>query len=59
MSELKQFQFEDVVWKEAIDIIDQSLMVIGSKEYLTFSMRDNPRADFKPITLNFSSIDMP
>ena len=55
--QLKQFRFEDAVWQEAMKIIDDSITTYGTKEYLLFSMRDNPRADFKPITLNFSSLD--
>jgi hypothetical protein len=55
---LKQFQFDDPVWKEAMDIIDQSITTTSSKEYLVFHVRDNPRGRFKSISLNFSNLEI-
>ena len=55
---LKQFRFEDPVWKEAMQIIDESITTTNSKEYLVFSMRENPRGQFQSISLNFSNIDV-
>ena len=55
---LKQFRFEDPVWQEAMQIIDESITTTNSKEYMSFSVRDNPRGQFKNISLNFSNIDV-
>jgi len=55
---LKQFRFEDPVWQEAMAIIDESITTTYSKEYLVFSTRDNPRGQFKTISLNFSNIEV-
>jgi hypothetical protein len=55
---LKQFRFEDPVWQEAMNIIDESITMTNSKEYLIFSSRDNPRGQFKSISLNFSNLEV-
>jgi len=55
---LKQFRFDDPVWREAMDIIDESITTTNSKEYLVFATRDNPRGQFKSISLNFSTLEV-
>ena len=55
---LKQCKIDDPVWREAMAIIDDSITTTNSKEYLIFSTRDNPRGQFKTISLNFSNIEV-
>jgi len=55
---LKQFRFDDPTWQEAMSIIDESITTTNSKEYLQFAIRDNPRGQFKSISLNFSNLDV-
>ena len=54
---LKSFRFDDPVWQEAIEIIDESITTTSSKEYLVFSVRDNPRGQFRTVSLNFSTLE--
>ena len=53
---LKEYKFDDPTWQEAMKIIDDSLTTVGTKEYLTFYYRDDPKGAWQGITLNFSAI---
>lgn len=54
---LRQYKFDDPVWKEAMSIIDEALTTVGTREYMNFSVREDPRDDWKKISLNFSALE--
>jgi hypothetical protein len=54
---LRQYKFDDPVWKEAMSIIDEALTTVGTREYMNFSERADSRSDWKKISLNFSALE--
>lgn len=54
--QLTKYVFDNEDWKEAVLLINQSLTVKGTKEYLNFSKRENPRDQWQSISLNFSTL---
>lgn len=55
---LRKFKFDDPVWCEAMDIIDTAITTIGSKEYISFKVRDTSRDEWRKIILNFASMEV-
>ena len=53
---LKQYKINNPLWQEAMSIIDDAVSVVGSKEYMTFSVRPNPKNDWDSVILNFSAL---
>ncbi len=50
---LKSLKIDDPLWLEAIEIIDDSIKIAGTKTYYTFSVR-NDKGDLEGINLSFS-----
>jgi len=56
---LKQFQFKDEEWNEAIDIINESLMVDYTRRYINFKKRrDNTIDSWEAVLLTFASLNV-
>lgn len=55
---LRKFKFEDPTWCEAMEIIDQAVTTIGSKEYINFKVRDSSRDPWRRISLNFATMEV-
>jgi hypothetical protein len=55
---LKNYQFDDAEWREAMDIISDALTVYGSKEYMNFAVRDKVDGKWQSISLNFSALSL-
>ena len=53
---LRRFKFDDKEWQEAMDMIADSLQVVGSTTYVQFSHREEPDAPWKPITLSLAKV---
>lgn len=55
--QLRRMRVEDgdPEWRAAMDALSDAIRVIGSKEYVRFYRRDNPRARWEPITIDLAS----
>ncbi|MFA5646514.1 MAG: DUF3164 family protein [Candidatus Ratteibacteria bacterium] len=56
--DLRKLKFDDEEWNEAMKLIDDSLMTVGSKEYINFRVRDDARGKWETISLNFSAVEV-
>ena len=54
---LKQYKFDHPLWKEAMNIIDDAVQVVSSKEYIMFATRKDPKKEWQSLILNFASLD--
>ena len=52
---LRKFNFKDDLWDEAMDLIDEAIDIVATKDYLNFYERDED-GKYQPITLTFSAI---
>lgn len=53
---LTTLKIEDEEWKEAIEIIRESIIKTGSKRYINFKTKEEDLESLKTISLNYSSI---
>lgn len=53
---LKKIRVKHPKWTKAMQLIDESTDVVGTRQYLMFQTRESIRDDFRTINLNFSSI---
>lgn len=53
---LRTYNIKDKDWKKAMKLLDDAMMVQGSKEYMRFKYRDPETGDWKNVKLNFSSL---
>ncbi len=53
---LRRLEIDDDDWKDAIAALNDSIKIIGSKEYIRFHRRDTPRGEWKPILLDLASV---
>lgn len=49
---LRRYKIEDEKWKLAMDAIDDSIQVAGTKPYIRFYKRDEATLEYKPIVLD-------
>jgi hypothetical protein len=56
--DLRKLKFDDEEWNEAMKLIDDSLMTVGSKEYINFRVRDDARGKWETISLHFSAVEV-
>ena len=52
---LRRFKIKDPVWKEAMELIDKAITVTSTKQYISFSVRDEA-GNYNKVVLNFSSL---
>ncbi len=57
--DLRRVKIEDARWKRAIDAINDSLRVVGSKSYIRFYSRPNLDARWSAITIDLASAETP
>jgi hypothetical protein len=53
---LLRLDIADDRWKRAMEAIRNSITVTGSKEYVRFYERDNPKKDWRPITIDLAKV---
>ncbi|NQV14494.1 DUF3164 family protein [bacterium] len=53
---LRKHNFRDKRWKKAMELISDSVRVVGSRKYTKAQTRGTPEDEFKTINLNYSSI---
>ena len=52
---LRRYNIKDQTWKEAMELIDQAIQVISTKQYITFYEKDESGQP-RQIVLNFSTL---
>jgi hypothetical protein len=52
---LRRYNIKDTVWKEAMELIDQAIQVVSTKQYITFYEKDESGQQ-RQIVLNFSTL---
>lgn len=52
---LRRLQIDDPQWLEAMKALGDAIQVLGSREYLRFHKRDNPRGRWEAITIDLAS----
>jgi len=53
---LRQLNIKNAKWKNAMELINEAMNITGTRQYLNVRVRENSRAKFRTINLNFSSI---
>ncbi len=56
---LRQVEIDDPSWKAAVAALNDSIRVIGSREYVRIQFRDNPRASWRTVPLDLASCEAP
>ncbi|MGE4529574.1 MAG: DUF3164 family protein [Rhodospirillaceae bacterium] len=56
---LRRLQIDDPEWKRAVAALNDSIKVMGSREYVRFYRRANGRASWQPITVDLASAVAP
>jgi hypothetical protein len=54
--EMKKLNVEHPLWREAMDIIDEAVQVVGSKSYIRFYYRESSNKPYKNIPLDMANI---
>lgn len=52
---LRKYNIKDPIWKEAMELIDQAIQVVATKQYVSFYARDE-HGEYKMIVLNFTAL---
>ena len=52
---LRRYNIKDQTWKEAMELIDQAIQVVSTKQYINFYERDES-GQFRQIVLNFPAL---
>jgi hypothetical protein len=52
---LRRYKIKDQTWKEAMELIDQAIQVVSTKQYITFYEKD-ASGQQRQILLNFSTL---
>ncbi len=52
---LRRFKIKDPVWEEAMALIDKAVYITSTKQYISFSVRDDA-GEYHKVMLNFSSV---
>ena len=52
---LRRYKIKDPIWKEAMELIDKAITVTSTKQYISFSVRDEA-GNYNKVVLNFSSL---
>lgn len=53
---LRNWKIKDREWKEAMDLITDSLSFAGTREYLMFQVRDTPDSEWRTIRLDLAGV---
>jgi len=56
---LRRIKIDDERWNRAIDAINQSIRITGSKTYVNFHRRDTPEGKWEPITIDLAAAKKP
>ncbi len=56
---LRRVDIDDDKWRRAIDALNDSIRIMGSKQYIRFYKRPNPGARWQAITIDLASAELP
>lgn len=56
---LRRLEIDDEGWKQAMQALTDSIRVIGSREYIRFYRRPNPRARWRAVSIDIAAVDAP
>ena len=52
---LRRYKIKDPTWKEAMELIDKAILVTSTKQYISFTVRDEA-GNYNKVVLNFSAL---
>jgi len=53
---LKKYKISDPLWREAMELIDEAVEIVGSKSYIRFYVRDSIDEKWHNVSLDFANI---
>ncbi len=53
---LRNLQIKDAEWQAAMDLITEAVTIIGTRSYLLFLYRDNPRSEWQTVRLDLAGV---
>ncbi|MBC44168.1 MAG: sulfate transporter [Pusillimonas sp.] len=56
---LRRLDIDDDNWRRAIDALNDSIRIMGSKQYIRFYKRPHPGANWQAITIDLASAEIP
>jgi len=56
--ELRRYEVQDERWKDAMNIISNSVVIAGSKSYIRFYERDTPDGEWQAISLDIAKLEV-
>ncbi|SMF85909.1 Protein of unknown function [Tistlia consotensis] len=56
---LRQAEIDDPSWKAAVAALNDSIRVIGSREYVRIQYRDTPRGQWRTVPLDLAACEAP
>lgn len=56
--ELRRYEVQDERWKDAMNIISNSVVIAGSKSYIRFYERETPESEWCAISLDIAKLEV-
>ena len=56
--ELRRYEVHDERWKDAMNIISNSIVISGSKSYIRFYERETPESEWRAISLDIAKLEV-
>jgi len=53
---LKKYKISDPLWREAMELIDEAVEIVGSKSYIRFYMRESIDEKWRNVSLDFAAV---
>lgn len=53
--QLRRFEIDDEKWRQAMEALGDAIRVVGSREYVRFYQRSDPRGRWEAITIDLAS----
>lgn len=53
--QLRRLDIEDPKWRDAMKALSDAIRIIGSKEYVRFYKRDDPKGKWRPVTIDLAA----
>ena len=53
---LRRLDIDDAGWKAAVDALNDSIRIVGSREYVRFYKRPTPRDGWQPVTIDLAAV---
>jgi hypothetical protein len=53
---LRRLDIDDAGWKAAVEALNDSIRIVGSREYVLFYKRPTPRDGWQPVTIDLAAV---